>query len=71
MIPMRDGVQLFTSIYSPKDQSKPYPIILRRTPYSCGPYGTGSLPTSFQTLTSPGQAIFLFFKDVRALHERG
>src|SRR3954451_13144347 len=38
-IPMRDGVRLFTSVYAPKDQSKRYPILLTRTPYSVGPYG--------------------------------
>jgi len=36
---MRDGVKLFTSIYSPKDQSEKHPIIIWRTPYSCTPYG--------------------------------
>jgi putative CocE/NonD family hydrolase len=39
MIPMRDGVRLFTSIYVPKDASRKYPILLVRTPYSVGPYG--------------------------------
>lgn len=39
-ITMRDGVRLFTSIYTPKDRSKSYPIILNRTPYSVAPYGT-------------------------------
>src|SRR5689334_20924735 len=38
-IPMRDGARLFTSVYVPKDDSKPYPILLDRTPYSVGPYG--------------------------------
>jgi hypothetical protein len=38
-IPMRDGVKLFTSIYLPKDTSKPHPILLQRTPYSVAPYG--------------------------------
>jgi uncharacterized protein len=38
-IPMRDGVQLFTSVYVPKDKSQKYPIILKRTPYSVAPYG--------------------------------
>jgi uncharacterized protein len=38
-IPMRDGVKLFTAIYSPKDQSRKYPVILLRTPYSVRPYG--------------------------------
>jgi len=39
MIPMRDGIKLFTSIYLPKDQSEKHPILLTRTPYSCAPYG--------------------------------
>lgn len=38
-IPMRDGTELFTAIYSPKDKSREYPIMLKRTPYSCRPYG--------------------------------
>ncbi|MFB3906027.1 MAG: CocE/NonD family hydrolase [Acidobacteriota bacterium] len=39
LIPMRDGVRLFTSVYAPKDTSQPYPILLQRTPYSVAPYG--------------------------------
>ena len=38
-IKMRDGVKLFTAVYSPKDDSIKYPIIIWRTPYSSGPYG--------------------------------
>src|SRR5581483_10004738 len=33
-ITMRDGKRLFTSIYVPKDTSKPYPFLMTRTPYS-------------------------------------
>lgn len=40
-IEMRDGVKLHTTIYSPKDTSKAYPIIMQRTPYSSRPYGEG------------------------------
>lgn len=39
MIEMRDGVKLHTTIYSPVDCDGPRPIIMRRTPYSCRPYG--------------------------------
>ncbi len=39
MIPMRDGVKLFTSIYIPEKRSVKYPILLNRTPYSVAPYG--------------------------------
>lgn len=38
-IEMRDGVKLFTSVYSPKDTSISYPVLLSRTPYSSKPYG--------------------------------
>ncbi|HVW15767.1 MAG TPA: CocE/NonD family hydrolase [Mucilaginibacter sp.] len=38
-VSMRDGVKLFTSVYVPKDQSKKYPIMMDRTPYSVAPYG--------------------------------
>lgn len=41
MIPMRDGVKLFTSIYYPEKDSEKYPILLQRTPYSVAPYGKG------------------------------
>ena len=40
MIPMRDGVQLYTSIYSPQT-SEDRPVLIVRTPYSCAPYGDG------------------------------
>ena len=38
-IPMRDGVLLHTTVYSPKDTSREYPILMTRTPYSSRPYG--------------------------------
>ncbi len=39
LIPMRDGVKLFTAVYVPKDLAKAHPILLNRTPYSVAPYG--------------------------------
>jgi putative CocE/NonD family hydrolase len=39
MIPMRDGVKLFTSVYIPRDTTKKYPLLMKRTPYSVAPYG--------------------------------
>jgi len=38
-ISMRDGVKLFTVIYTPKDTSQKYPLLMCRTPYGAGPYG--------------------------------
>ena len=39
MLPMRDGINLFTAFYIPKDSSTKHPILFLRTPYSSGPYG--------------------------------
>lgn len=39
MLPMRDGISLFTAFYIPKDSSVKHPILFNRTPYSCSPYG--------------------------------
>jgi len=40
-ITMRDGIKLFTVIYTPKDisKAKKYPFLMQRTPYAVGPYG--------------------------------
>jgi putative CocE/NonD family hydrolase len=41
MIPMRDGIKLYTIVYIPKDASEKYPFLIQRTPYSVAPYDTG------------------------------
>jgi putative CocE/NonD family hydrolase len=41
-ITMRDGIKLFTSIYTPKDNSSTHPILLNRTPYDIEPGGKES-----------------------------
>jgi len=65
-IPMRDGVKLFTTIYTPKDASGTVPIMLKRTPYSVSPYGSEAMPTTLgpsETLARKGW-IFVY-QDVR------
>ena len=66
MVPMRDGVELFTIIYEPKDRSTSYPVLLLRTPYSIPPYG----PDDYREQLGPSPAFdeegFIFvFQDVR------
>ncbi len=66
LIPMRDGVKLFTAIYTPKDQSQKYPIMLNRTPYSVSPYG----PNAYRDALGPSELLqkekFIFvYQDVR------
>ena len=45
-IEMRDGALLHTTIYAPKDTSQEYPVIIKRTPYSCAPYGLDTMPAN-------------------------
>jgi len=40
MIPMRDGICLYTAIYEPLEADE-RPVLMVRTPYSCYPYGEG------------------------------
>lgn len=49
LIPMRDGVKLFTIVYTPKNQSQRYPILMSRTAYSIAPYG----PEQYRTTIGP------------------
>lgn len=53
MVPMRDGIRLYTEIYTPVDQKEPLPIIFLRTPYgtknSSGGY-TGYFQSTFREL---------------------
>ena len=44
-IEMRDGVKLYTQVYSPKDTTQKYPIMMQRTCYSVRPYGEGKYPS--------------------------
>lgn len=65
-IPMRDGKKLFTAVYSPKDLSKSYPILLNRTPYSAVPYGEKSFPSDLGPSEYFSNDGFIFaYQDVR------
>src|SRR5271167_3339544 len=65
-IPMRDGVNLFTSIYVPKDTSRAYPFLINRTPYSVGPYGVDQYRTRLGPSPDFDKAGYIFVnQDVR------
>ncbi|NRA96672.1 MAG: CocE/NonD family hydrolase, partial [Planctomycetes bacterium] len=66
MIEMRDGSKLFTAIYTPKDTSRPYPIMLARSPYSSGPYGKDRMKRRLGPSVLFTKAGFIFvYQDVR------
>lgn len=69
MIPMRDGVKLYTAVYRPKDaglEAKQYPFLLLRTPYSCFPYGTDQFRETLGPSEFTQKAGYIFvYQDVR------
>jgi putative CocE/NonD family hydrolase len=70
-IPMRDGVSLFTSVYTPTDASagRRYPILLLRTPYSVAPYGADRYKDRLGPFEEYEREGFIFvFQDVRGRH---
>ncbi|HMQ46608.1 MAG TPA: CocE/NonD family hydrolase [Saprospiraceae bacterium] len=65
-IPMRDGKHLFTAVYTPKDQSKTFPFIMMRTPYSVSPYSATEYSSRLWQYIHLAREGFIFvFQDVR------
>ncbi len=63
-IPMRDGAELFTAIYTPKDKSKDYPILLNRTCYNASKYSNFNY-SSYPSRYLIEDGYILAFQDVR------
>ena len=65
-ITMRDGKKLYTVIYTPKDQSRPHPFLMERTPYSSGPYGDSNYRRSLGPNRTLMHELYIFVcQDVR------
>jgi uncharacterized protein len=65
-LPMRDSKRLFTSVYVPKDQTKSYPMLMVRTPYSVAPYGVDEYRERLGPSPEFDKAGYIFvFQDVR------
>ncbi len=66
MVPMRDGVKLYTAVYVPKTQTENGPILLERTPYSAGPYGSDNYKGGFRGSSELRKRGYIFaYQDVR------
>lgn len=57
MIAMRDGVHLYTRIYSPTDATEKLPILILRTPYGVGALTSVQLTGALPELTKDGYII--------------
>jgi putative CocE/NonD family hydrolase len=54
MVPVRDGVHLQTVIMAPLNQTKPLPILFRRTPYGVPQKAPEQMPPSLKELAQDG-----------------
>jgi putative CocE/NonD family hydrolase len=65
MVAMRDGVKLYTQVYTPKDKAQRYPIILFRTPYSVRYYGPKHFRPVFFNDHYTREGFIFVYQDVR------
>src|ERR1700752_1599842 len=54
MIPMRDGVKLYTQVYAPRVRNEPLPFLVLRTPYGTGRLDASRIANSMTELTAEG-----------------
>ena len=68
MIPMRDGVRLFTVVLVPRTSTAALPVLMSRTPYGTGGWGgTTNIGVAFKELIEDGY-VFVF-QDIRGQHQ--
>jgi putative CocE/NonD family hydrolase len=67
MLPMRDGVKLYTTVYVPKATKGPLPFILMRSPYGVEAGGGRALQDYLKDLADEG---YIFaFQDIRGRYK--
>ena len=65
-IPMRDGVKLYTIVYTPKNKRHKHPFLMKRTCYNIAPYGEQDYPRSLGPSTYLMEEGYIFvYQDVR------
>ncbi len=69
-VKMRDGITLFTIVYTPREATQDYPFLVMRTPYGIAPYG----PDAYRPRLGPSpefdRAGYIFvFQDVRGRYQ--
>jgi putative CocE/NonD family hydrolase len=66
-VPMRDGVKLFTQVYSPLDENESHPLMILRTPYGNPPYGEDFRSYIVPSLYFARENYILVFQDSRGM----
>lgn len=65
MIPMRDGVKLFTTVLSPANAKGSFPILIQRTPYGAQLPPTYDITKSSYVGTMAKEGYIFVFQDIR------
>lgn len=65
MIPMRDGVKLFTTIFTPINAGMPVPILITRTPYSATRPDNFNILNFTYTANMAKEGYIFVFQDIR------
>ncbi|MGB6813289.1 MAG: CocE/NonD family hydrolase, partial [Candidatus Sulfotelmatobacter sp.] len=68
MIPMRDGIHLHTTVFSPKNRSEALPFLIERSPYGMGlDEATWHINAGYADLARDGY--FFVFQDIRGRYQ--
>jgi len=57
MVPMRDGVRLYTRVYVPTSTAEKFPMLLLRTPYGIGSLSPAQLASALPELAAEGYIV--------------
>ena len=73
-IPMRDGVELYTLVLTPKGAAGPLPVLLERTPYDASDVFGSRATTQLAVMRGPyfaGKGFIYVFQDIRGRFRSG
>jgi hypothetical protein len=65
MIPMRDGIKLFTVIFTPVNATKPIPVLIQRTPYGAGVPDNYNILDAAYFSNMAKEGYIIVFQDIR------
>ena len=69
MIPMRDGIKLYTVIFTPKEHTAPLPILIERTPYGASVPSNTNIMQNLYLANMAKEGYIFVFQDIRGKYK--
>lgn len=69
MIPMRDGVRLYTVIFTPKNAQGSFPVLIQRTPYSASVPDDYNILNNIYFANMAKEGYIIVFQDIRGKYK--